>query len=177
MKSVMHKPLNAFAILAVMASLFAASVVAAPNDAEDVRRTVMGFSTAWNHHDMVAFGKLFAPDADFVNVQGSRWVGRQDIQMRHAWSHGAIPVNTPGFEGAAARAYYGIFKNSMMRFTDVDVRFLRKDVAVAHVSWVLRGDARTPDPRRGVLLFVLTRQDGGWAIASAQNTEINRTVK
>ena len=31
--------------------------------------------------------------------------------------------------------------------------------------------------RRGVFMFVLTRQNAGWLIAAAQNTEINRTVK
>jgi hypothetical protein len=64
-----------------------------------------------------------------------------------------------------------------LNFLNVDVRFLRKDVATAHVNWELLGDARTPNPRRGVLLFVLTRQDGGWLVAAAQNTEMNRTVK
>jgi uncharacterized protein (TIGR02246 family) len=57
------------------------------------------------------------------------------------------------------------------------VRFLRKDVAVAHASCELLGDARTPDPRHCMITFVLTRQDGVWLIAAAQNTEINRTVK
>lgn len=170
----MTNTLRCFAALGVAISFFAASILAAPNDAEDVRRTVTGFATAWNHHDMVAFGNLFALDADFVNVQGRRWVGRQEIQRRHAWSHGAIPPNPiPGED----RAHYGIFKHSTMTFDHIDVRFLRKDVAVAHVNWQLVADARTPKPRNGVLTFVLTHQNGGWLIAVAQNTEIERTVK
>lgn len=64
-----------------------------------------------------------------------------------------------------------------MKFNDIEIRFLRKDVALAHVSWQLFADARTSSPRHGVLLFVLTRGKEGWQIASAQNTEINRTVK
>ena len=64
-----------------------------------------------------------------------------------------------------------------MRFAQIEVRFLRKDVAVAHVTWELVGDSRTPNPRRGLFVFVLTQQNGGWLIADAQNTEINRTVK
>ena len=101
-------------------------------------------------------------------------VGRQDIQLHHAWSHGAISKET--FPNGNP-AYYGIFKHSTMKFNQVDVRFLRKDVAIALVNFELLGDARTPTPRLGMLLFVLTRQDGGWLIAAAQNTEINRTVK
>lgn len=64
-----------------------------------------------------------------------------------------------------------------MKFTHIDVRFLRKDVAVAHVNWELLGDTRTSNPRQGVLTFVLTHQNDGWLIAVAQNTEINRVVK
>jgi uncharacterized protein (TIGR02246 family) len=55
-----------------------------------------------------------------------------------------------------------------LRFTQTDVRFLRKDVAVVHVSMELHGDARTPDARHTTATFVLTQQDGGWLIAAAQ---------
>lgn len=93
----MRKTLRCLAELAVTISLFGASALAAPNDAEDVRSAVMGFSNSWNHHDMVAFGKLFAADADFVNVGGAWWKGRQQIQLNHAYSHGTISENSiPG---------------------------------------------------------------------------------
>jgi ketosteroid isomerase-like protein len=158
-----------------MSFFLATPILVAANNADEVRNAVMGFATDWNHHDMEAFGELFALDADFVNVAGSLWKGRESIQMNHAWAHGAIPRNTPGFP--KADPHYGIFAHSRMKFVHIDVRFLRKDVAIARVNWELFGDARTANPRRGLLLFVLTRQDGGWLIAAAQNTEINRTVK
>jgi len=41
---------------------------------------------------MDAFGRLFTPDADFVNVAGSWWKGRVAIQHNHAYSHGTIPT-------------------------------------------------------------------------------------
>lgn len=171
----MKTPVRLLSVIFLSACLFTSFAHATPNDADQVREAVAGFSQAWNHHDMVAFGRIFAPDADFVNVGGVRMKGRQDIQMHHAYSHGAIPAdaNVPG----ASRAHYGIFKSSVMRFARIDVRFLRSDVAVAHVNWELSGDSRTPNPRRGVLTFVLTRQNGHWLIAAAQNTEIARTVK
>jgi uncharacterized protein (TIGR02246 family) len=55
-----------------------------------------GFATTWNRHDLDAFGKLFAPDADFVNVAGVLWTGRQTIQAQHAYTHGVIPPDSPG---------------------------------------------------------------------------------
>ncbi|MGA2418973.1 MAG: SgcJ/EcaC family oxidoreductase [Candidatus Acidiferrum sp.] len=161
--------------LVLVVPLLIARVFAAQNDEQGVRKTVGGFAQNWNNHDMDAFGNLFATDADFVNVAGDWWKGRQDIQMEHAYSHGTIPADTKGFE--ALRTYYGIFKSSTLRFTQMEVRFLRRDVAVAHASWELLGDTRTPNPRQGIFTFVLARQDGGWFIAAAQNTESKRTVK
>jgi Domain of unknown function (DUF4440) len=168
------QPLNLLALMA-LTSLSATSVLAAPNDEQDVRKFVSGFVTAWNQHDMEAFGNLFATDADFVNVAGARWKGRESIQIHHAWPHGAIPRDTPGFD--RSDPHYGIFRTSTLRFTEIDVRLLRKDVAVALVNSELVGDARTPNPRHSIVTFVLTRQNGAWLIAAAQNTEINRTAK
>ena len=172
----MRKLLTVLAAVAVLTSLLDNCVLAAPNDAQDVRNVVAGFAASWNRHDLDAFGKLFAPDAEFVNVAGNLWTGRQSIQTQHAYSHGVIPADSPGFS-EADRPYHGIFKNSTIKFDQIIVRFLRNDVADAYVHWELLGDARTHEPRRGVFLFVLTRQNGAWLIAAAQNTEIARTVK
>jgi uncharacterized protein (TIGR02246 family) len=176
MTTAKRKLSSVLAAVAVLTCLLDNRVLAAPNDADHVRNAVAGFATSWNRHDMDAFGKLFAPDAEFVNVAGVVWTGRQSIQAQHAYSHGVIPADSPEVT-EADRPYYGIFKNSTTKFDQVDVRFLRNDVAIAHVHWELLGDARTQNPRRGVFLFVLSRQSGAWLIAVAQNTEINRTVK
>lgn len=164
------------AVLAVLNFLLATYALAAPNDATEVTNVVADFATTWNRHDLDAFGMLFAPDADFVNVAGSLWVGRQSIQAQHAYSHGTIPADSRGFS-EEDRLYYGIFRNSVMKFHRIDVRFLGNDVAIARVNWDLLGDARTQNPRHGAFMFVLTRQNVGWLIAAAQNTEIHRTVK
>jgi Domain of unknown function (DUF4440) len=173
----MLRTLKVLAGAALLTFLWATGVLAAPNEEDEVQNFVSGFATAWNSHDMDALGKLFAPDADFVNVAGIWLRGRQEILLNHAWAHGTIPIDTPGFEGDAARAHYGIFKNTTLRFLEINVRFLSKDVALARVASELLGDSRTPGPRRSLILFVLTRQNGGWLIAAAQNTEISRTVK
>ena len=170
-----NKILGVILCLGLISPLFVSRAEAAPNDDAEVRKAVGALPETWNRHDMQAFGRLFATDAEFVNVAGDWWKGRQEIQTQHAYSHGTIPADTQGF--GALRAYYGIFKASTMRFSQIEVRFLRKDVAVAHASWELLGDSRTTEPRRGLFVFVLTRENGGWLIADAQNTEINRTVK
>jgi uncharacterized protein (TIGR02246 family) len=147
-------------------------VHAASSDEETVKAVVNGFPEAWNRHDMDALGALFAPDADFVNVTGTYWKGRESIQLNHAFTHGAIPTDSAGV--TAPRAIYGIFKTSILHFKKIDVRFIRKDVAVAHVQTELLGDTRTKSPRRTLVVMILTQQGGHWLIAVAQNTEINR---
>ncbi|HLI94118.1 MAG TPA: DUF4440 domain-containing protein [Puia sp.] len=162
---------------ALLVSLIAATnflptcTFGAPKDSLEVRKAVMGFQDDWNHHDMAAFGRLFTMNAYFVNVAGAPMKGRDEIQLHHAWSHAAIPADSK--VSGTSPGNYGIFKNSTMHFTRIDINFLRKDVAVAHVSWELQGDARTPDPRHGVFMFVLTFQNKTWLIATAQNTEGN----
>jgi ketosteroid isomerase-like protein len=153
-------------------------VHAASTDEEAVRKVVNGFPEAWNRHDMNAYGALFTPDADFVNLTGTHWKGRESIQLNTAFLHGAIPEDSAGV--TLPKSAYGVFKTSNLTLKQVDVRFLRKDVAVAHVQLELQGDARTKDdprkdePRHFLLVYVLTKENGRWLVAVGQNTEITR---
>ena len=142
------------------------------SDEEAVRRVVNGFAETWNRHDMNAWGALFTPDADFVNVVGTHWKGREAIQLNTAFLHGTIPADSAGV--TLPRSGYGIFETSHGTHKQVDVRLLREDVAVTHVQNELQGDARTKDPRHSLLVMILTKQNGRWLVAVAQNTEINR---
>ena len=142
------------------------------SDEEAVRSVVNEFPDAWNRHDTDALGALFAEDADFVNVTGTYWKGRESIQLNHAFTHGAVPIDSTGV--TVPKGIHGIFKTSTLHFKQIDVRFLRKDVAVAHIQTEMLGDARTKNPRRTLVVMILTREGGRWLIAVAQNTEINR---
>jgi Domain of unknown function (DUF4440) len=119
----MRKFSTVLAAVAVLNSLFACYVYAAADDTQEVRNVVAAFATTWIRHDLDAFGKLFAADADFVNVAGSLWTGRQSIQAQHAYIHGVIPANSPGFS-EVDRSYCGIFKNNTLNFDQINVRFL-----------------------------------------------------
>jgi hypothetical protein len=173
-----HTPaLNAIAPLVVptllcMPILGIGVVHAASSDEQAVTEVVNQLRDAWNRHDMNAFGALFAPDADFVNVTATHWHGRAAIQLNHAFLHGTISLDSPGV--ALPKAVYGIFKTSVMSIKQIDVRFLRKDVAAVQVQTEMAGDARTQNLRRSFLTIILTQEGGRWLIAVAQNTEINR---
>lgn len=55
-----------------------------------------------------------------------------------------------------------------MTFDLIGVCFLRHDVALARVAWLLTGDVRTKKPRTGMFLFVVVENNGKWAIAAAR---------
>jgi hypothetical protein len=146
-----------FAVVVVLNFLFATCVSATPNDAKDVRDVVAAFAATWNRHDLDAFGKLFAQDADFVNVAGLLWKGRQSIQAQHAYSHGVIPqrdeVQPDRCSLPAERSCHRSRQlGAVWRCPNAE-----------HTTWCV--------------MFVLTRHNAGCLIAAAQNTEINRTVK
>lgn len=142
----------------VLAGAAWAAAGAPPSDEEAIRQIPARFEAAWNRHDMKALAALFAEDADFVNVAGTWWKGRQEIEQAHARTHATM------------------FKNSTLRVGEVKVRFLKPGVAVAHNHWDLTGDVN-PDgtprpPRSGLMSQVVVRQNGLWLIASAHNTNL-----
>lgn len=126
--------------------------------AGEVTQVVHAFAECWNRHDMNAFAELFAPDAEFVNVVGLWWKGRDEIKKAHEFMHAMM------------------FKNSRLTITDVSVRFPVAGIAIARSRWVLEGHVSpegTPlPPRTGILLSVLARSSGVWSIIDAQNTDI-----
>ena len=110
---------------------------------------------AWNRHDAKAYAALFADDGDVVNVAGWWWKGRSEIERQ------------------LSAAYAVVFRESRLTITDVQIRFLARDIAIAHVRWSMEG-ARTPppipEPREGIQIQVLQKRGAIWRIAAFQNT-------
>jgi hypothetical protein len=70
---------SVLAAAAVLTCLLDNRVLAAPNDADDVRTAVAGFATSWNGHDMDAFGKLTG-----LITESSRTVRRSSTRLMFA---------------------------------------------------------------------------------------------
>jgi uncharacterized protein (TIGR02246 family) len=113
---------------------------------------------AWNRHDMDAFANVFAEDADFVNVRGVRWIGRDVIRKAHVTTHATI------------------FKNSQLSLKETSTRFLRPDVAVARsvteVTGQTNASGQTLPPRSAMLTLVMMNMQRQWLVVVAQNTDI-----
>jgi len=113
---------------------------------------------SWNRRDVKTLASYFAEDADFVNVLGTRMQGRTVIEAQHK------------------RLHEGIFRHTVLREVATTVRFVRDDVAVAHLQWEMTGAEpvpgwNVPELRRGIFSYILVRQNDGWRITAAHNTD------
>ncbi|HJS88791.1 MAG TPA: SgcJ/EcaC family oxidoreductase [Steroidobacteraceae bacterium] len=126
------------------------------NDSAAIRTLESHQAAAWNAHDASAYAALFTPEGDVVNVLGWWWQGRAEIQRK------------------LTDAFATVFRKSHLTITDVAVRKLSPDIAVAHVRWTMKG-ALAPaggaaPPQQGIQLQILVRTRNGWRISSFQNT-------
>jgi uncharacterized protein (TIGR02246 family) len=151
----MTRRLSAGAV-AIAAVAFAITLAAEPLKDDAILGLANRFRLDWNTHDTTAMAELFTADADFVDVAGTHWKGRRQIRDEHVKSHRMQ------------------FKDSVLTFRSVDVRFLKPDVALVHIDWRIEGDRDSDGtsraPRNGVTSWVVVRQRDEWRISSAHNT-------
>jgi uncharacterized protein (TIGR02246 family) len=124
-----------------------------PADRAAIEAIVTTLEAAWNAGDGEAFGAPFASDADFVTIRAEHVRGRDAIASGHAG------------------IFWTIYAGSVVRYTVESVRLLRPDVALLHVHAVLDAPSG-PLAGKHMSRFsaVLTRDAGGWQIASFHNT-------
>lgn len=122
-------------------------------DEDAIRQIVRQLQDGWNAHDGKAFAAPFAEDADYVIVNGMKIKGREEIEKGHAG------------------IFSTFYKESHNVATLKSVRFLRPDVAVAHVEWNLEVKPGG-EKAKAMNSLVLTRDGGKWSIASFHNTPV-----
>jgi uncharacterized protein (TIGR02246 family) len=103
----------------------------------------------------------FTQDADFVNVQGR-------------WMKGIDEIRRGQKEERVTR-----LKDAQIKLVELDIRFIRPDVAVVHQLHVLSGK-RHPDgtplpPQRQLSTRVLVKEQGQWVTTAFQNTIVEAT--
>jgi uncharacterized protein (TIGR02246 family) len=126
------------------------AVAGRTEDEKAVRNAIAGLVQSWNTHDMKSFAQLCAANCDYVNISGTYEKGRAEIERHHTEIHA------------------GKYKDSHLTASSVTVRFLRPDVALAHVGWeVLYRDG---NKETSFQTLVLTKEGNHWLIAAAHNT-------
>ena len=122
-------------------------------DRAALENIVRQLEAAWNAGDGSAFAAPFAADADFVNIRGDHFRGRDAI----AAGHSAI--------------FRTIYAGSTNQYTLEGARLLRPEVALARVYAVMDAPQGPLAGRnRARFSLVLTKEGGKWEIAGLHNT-------
>lgn len=154
--------MKAMQILVSLALMMQASTACAqgavtPADEEAaVRKVIVEMTEGFNRHDARASTSMYLPDADFVTARGERFRG------------------TEGYEKGLASILSTRAREASLRTLDVSVRFIRPDIALAHVTNELSGliapDGQRPPPQKELSLRVFVKQDGRWRVAAFHNS-------
>jgi uncharacterized protein (TIGR02246 family) len=130
------------------------------SDAVAVKAVITATTEALNRHDARAWAQLPTPDARLVTVRGESMTGAAEIEK-----------GLQSIFNARAR-------NATLRTLDVTVKFIRPDVALAHVTNEMRGvaapDGTAMPPHRELSIRVLVKDGGAWRIAAFHNTILRR---
>lgn len=143
--------LLALAAMLACATCAAAQTQTAGGDDAALRENVRQLEAGWNSKSGAAFAKPFAEDADYVVINGTQIKGREAIAQGH---QGIFDT---------------VFKDSTLSLSVKQVRMLRADVAVVHVSAHLKSGQGEAD---ALITLVMTKESGAWKIAAFQNTSV-----
>lgn len=143
-----------FVLLTILA--VSATGIAQPEESADeaaIRQNVKYLEDGWNTKSGALFAKPFAEDADYVVINGAYIKGRAVIESQHE------------------RIFSTIFKDTTLKLEVKQVRFLRPDVAVAHVSGHRDGPTKEL-VQDAMITVVMTKEKQGWMITAFQNTAV-----
>ncbi|CAN5434795.1 SgcJ/EcaC family oxidoreductase [soil metagenome] len=128
-------------------------------DEASIRQLVKQMEECWNAGDGHAYATRFTEDADFVTIIGLHISGRKAIAEGHQ------------------QIFATVYKDSQNTATITDVRFVRTDVALAHVRWHLRfWQEKTLTEAQAINTLMLVKSTAPseypWQITAFQNTPL-----
>ena len=130
-----------------------------------INKQVDAMICSWNNHNYDDLKNYTTENTDWVNVVGMWWKGRKESQYAHQVYHNTI------------------FKTAVMEKKSVAIRFITKDVAIAHV--VLHSYDSNPNPAPlpdgkkvvptdGIATLVFVNQNGKWLMEAGENVIIDK---
>jgi uncharacterized protein (TIGR02246 family) len=149
------------AVVAVLAGWLSASLHAQSASDEQAIRALMAKTTeAFNTHDAKSWASVCTPDARLVTVRGESMNGAAAIEQGLA-----SIFSTRG-------------RNSRLRTLDVSIRFIRPDVAIAHVtnemSGVVSASGDVQPPHTELSIRVVVKDAGAWKVTAFHNVIVQR---
>lgn len=131
-----------------------------PTEVDAIKVLMVQTTESFNRHDAKAWARFCTPDAQLVTVRGESMKGISEIEK------GLATV----FETRARRA--------TLKTLDISVRFIRPDVALAHVtsemSGLLSPEGQTLPSHRELSIRVLVKDQDVWRITAFHNTILQR---
>jgi uncharacterized protein (TIGR02246 family) len=133
--------------------------VLSKEDDAAIRKVIIGIEEAWNAHDMKAYGRHFREDADWINIVGMHWRGRDAVMAAHTSFHETI------------------FKDNRMKIDAIETRSLGNDFAIAVATMThdafLSPDGRTFPKAQNRCTHVLSKGLDGWKIVHGHNVQVD----
>jgi uncharacterized protein (TIGR02246 family) len=130
---------------------------AAEADSAAIKQVCADFSENFSRHDAHGVAMTFAEDADFTNMGGRHSRGRTDIEK---WF---------------ASLFGGNLKDSLRTDTVKSIRFFTPELAAVDADTVITGtkaaDGSEIPPRKGLMIVMLTKQNGHWLIGTFHEAE------
>ena len=128
-------------------------------DQSAIQEVIKGYTDAWNLQEGKGFGNGFTEDADFVNIFGTCFSGKKEIEDRHI------------------QILQSFLKGSTLEILSSGFREVQPGLVIALVRWKLAG-YHTPlsdmsklgEIREGIFTQVFVNHDNKWKISASQNT-------
>jgi uncharacterized protein (TIGR02246 family) len=157
-------------MLSITFFLLTCQLLLAQNHTKDeaaINKQVDAMIYSWNHHNYDDLKNYTTENTDWVNVVGMWWKGRKESQYAHQVYHNTM------------------FKTSVCEKKSVAIRFITKDVAIAHVVWhfydthpgPLPDGRPDPGPNDGLATLVYVKQAGKWLMTAGENVTIDKIAQ
>jgi uncharacterized protein (TIGR02246 family) len=126
------------------------------NDEAAICDNVKHMEEGWNTKNSSLFAKPFAEDADYIVINGTYIKGRKIIEEIHQ------------------QIFQTFFKDSTINLSVKQIRLLRPEVALVHVSGHNKTNQGAEIREWDLMVgLVMTKEAGQWQIASFQNTRVD----
>jgi len=151
-------------LLGTVAAMAPAESIAqtAASPESQIQRIISAQEVAWNVGDSTSWASAFTPDADFINILGQAFHGRETITQLHA------------------RIFAGPYQGSHASVTITQFRQPTPDIVLLEAIHEVTAFKSLPPgvvpSAPGVLKtrmkYVFVKRDDNWQIIAAQNTAI-----
>jgi uncharacterized protein (TIGR02246 family) len=132
-------------------------------DEAAINKQVDAMIYSWNNHNYDDLKNYTTENTDWVNNVGMWWKGRKESQYAHQAYHNTF------------------FKDVTMEKKSVAIRFITKDVAVAHLVWhyssYIAPDGKKYGDTDGLATLVYVKGNGKWLMTAGENVDIIKDVQ